>query len=93
MIDDPDKTQNLIAEMDAHLPLTARLSQSLKGMIRRQVASIIPPEQCQVVEVFYIGDEGASHAVSNSTDRTPMIRLSSPSPISTSTGDAPYTAK
>jgi hypothetical protein len=58
MIDDPDKTQNLIAEMDEYLPLTARLSQSLKGMIRRQVASIIPPEQCQVVEVFYIGDEG-----------------------------------
>ncbi|MDB9808407.1 hypothetical protein OAB79_00620 [Yoonia sp.] len=58
MIDDPDKTQKLIAEMDAHLPLTARLSQSLKGLIRRQVAPIIPLEQCQVVEVFYMGDEG-----------------------------------
>jgi hypothetical protein len=58
MIDDPDKTKKLIAEMDAYLPLTARLSPSLKGMIRRQVAPIIPPEQCRVVEVFYMGDEG-----------------------------------
>jgi hypothetical protein len=58
MIDDPDKTKKLIAEMDAYLPLTARLSQSLKGMIRRQVAPIIPPEQCRVVEIFYMGDEG-----------------------------------
>jgi hypothetical protein len=54
MIDDPDKAQKLIAEMDAHLPFNARLSQSLKGLIRRQVAPIIPPEQCQVVEVFYM---------------------------------------
>lgn len=58
MIDDPDKTPKLIAEMDAHLPFTAGLSQSLKGMIRRQVAPITLPEQCQVVEVFYMGDEG-----------------------------------
>jgi len=58
MIDDVDKTQKLIAEMDAYLPFTARLSQSLKGMIRRQVAPITLPEQCQVVEVFYMGDEG-----------------------------------
>jgi hypothetical protein len=58
MIDNPEKTQKLIAEMDANLPVPARLSQSLKGMIRRQVAPITPPEQCQVVEVLYMGDEG-----------------------------------
>ena len=58
MIDNPEKTQKLIAEIDAYLPVPARLSQSLKGMIRRQVAPIIPPEQCQVVEVLYMGDEG-----------------------------------
>ena len=41
MIDDVDKTQKLIAEMDAYLPFTARLSQSLKGMIRRQVETFV----------------------------------------------------
>ncbi len=58
MIDDPEKTQKLIAEMEACLPLTARLSPSLKGIIRRQVAPIIPPNQCQVVKIIYMGDEG-----------------------------------
>jgi len=58
MIDNPEKTQKLITEMDACLPMPARLSHDLKVMIRRQVASISPPQQCQVVEVFYTGDEG-----------------------------------
>ncbi|MFO7805763.1 MAG: hypothetical protein R6V30_08870 [Paracoccaceae bacterium] len=58
MIDDPEKTQKLIADLEASLPLTARLSPSLKTMMRRQALSVTPPDQCPVVEVFYMGEEG-----------------------------------
>jgi len=58
MIDDPDKTQKLIADMEASMPLTARLSPSLKAMMRRQAPGVLPPDQCPVVEVFYMGEEG-----------------------------------
>ena len=58
MIDDPDETQKLITDMEASLPLTARLSPSLKAMMRRQVPGVVPPDQCPVIEVFYMGEEG-----------------------------------
>ena len=58
MIDDPDKTQNLITDMKASLPLTARLSPNLQAMMRQQVPGVAPPNQCSVIEVFYMGAEG-----------------------------------
>lgn len=58
MIDHAEKTQKLITEIEAHLPLQARLTPALKGMLQRQMAVNIPSDQCQVVEVFYAGEEG-----------------------------------
>ena len=58
MIDDPDKTQKLIADMKTSMPLTARLSPSLKAIMRRQAPGVLPPDKCSVTEVFYMGEEG-----------------------------------
>ncbi|MCR9111293.1 MAG: hypothetical protein NXH94_20770 [Rhodobacteraceae bacterium] len=58
MIDHPEQTKKLITEIEAHLPIEARLSSALKGMLQRQMSLIFPSDQCQLVDVFYAGDEG-----------------------------------
>ncbi len=58
MIDDPDKTAKLTTEMEAFLPLRARPSPTLKGMLLRQEPGTALPDRCAVTEIFYAGDEG-----------------------------------
>lgn len=58
MIDDPDKTAKLTTEMEASLPLTARPSPTLKGMLSRQEPGTVLPDRCAVTEIFHAGDEG-----------------------------------
>ena len=58
MIDNPEKTERLIAKMKANLPLTARLSPGLKTLMRRREPGVALPATCGVIEIFYMGDEG-----------------------------------
>ena len=58
MIDDPDKTERLIAEMKALLPLETRLSPNLSKVLSKQAPGTKLPARCMVTEIFYMGDEG-----------------------------------
>ena len=58
MIDNPEKTERLIAKMKANLPLTARLSPGLKTLMRRREPGVALPATCGIIEIFYMGDEG-----------------------------------
>ncbi len=58
MIDDPDKTARLMAEMEAALPLETKLSQDVKSTIVKQSPDIAIPDRCRVTRIFYMGDEG-----------------------------------
>lgn len=58
MIDDPDKTERLITEMKAALPLEARLFPSVKALLRQRSSEGTIPDRCQVISIFYMGEEG-----------------------------------
>jgi hypothetical protein len=58
MIDDPDKTDRLVVEMEASLPLETRLSQSIKSALIKQSPDLAIPDRCMVTKVFYMGEEG-----------------------------------
>lgn len=58
MIDNPEKTERLIANMKASLPLTARLSPGLKTLMRHREPGAALPATCGIIEIFYMGDEG-----------------------------------
>ena len=58
MIEDPEKAARLIDEMKAHLPIAARLSGPLIGMLSERSPELSIPTRCNVVSVFYAGEEG-----------------------------------
>ena len=58
MIDDPEKTDRLIAELKASLPVETRLSQVLIGTLIKQAPDIEIPNSCNVISIFYMGEEG-----------------------------------
>ena len=58
MIDNPEKTERLIAKMKAALPLTARPSPGLKALMRLKEPGAALPDTCGIVEIFYMGDQG-----------------------------------
>ena len=58
MIDNPDKTDRLLAEIEASLPLETRLSPNVRGTLAKQSPESTIPGRCMVTEVFYMGDEG-----------------------------------
>lgn len=58
MIDDPEKTDRLVAELEASLPLETRLSQTLKGSLIKQSSDLDIPDRCNVTSIFYMGEEG-----------------------------------
>lgn len=58
MIDNPEKTERLIANMKANLPLTARLSPGLRTLMRHRELGAALPATCGIIEIFYMGDEG-----------------------------------
>ena len=58
MIDDPDKTERLITDMKAALPLEARLSPSARAMLLQRSSDSTIPDRCQVISIFYMGEEG-----------------------------------
>lgn len=58
MLDDPDKTVRLVAEIEASLPLEAALSQTLKATLFKQSPDLAIPDRCHITRIFYMGDEG-----------------------------------
>ena len=58
MIDNPDKTDRLLAEIEASLPLETRLSPNVRGTLAKQSPESTIPGRCMVTDVFYMGDEG-----------------------------------
>jgi len=58
MIDDPDKTSRLLSALEASLPVETRLSGPVMQLLAKQFADRVLPAKCNVVRVFYVGDEG-----------------------------------
>lgn len=58
MIDDPDKTERLITDMKAALPLEARLSPGVRAMLVQRSSEPTLPDRCQVISIFYMGEQG-----------------------------------
>ena len=58
MLDDPDKTDRLIAELEASLPIEAGLSQTVKATLIEQSRDLVIPDRCHIARIFYAGDEG-----------------------------------
>ena len=58
MIDDPEKTDRLITAMKASLPIETTLSQIFIGWLTEQAPDLKIPASCNVIEIFYMGEEG-----------------------------------
>ena len=58
MIDDPAKTDRLVAEMEASLPFETRLSPNAKSTLAKQSPDSAIPDRCMVTKIFYMGEEG-----------------------------------
>ena len=58
MIDHPEATERLLAQLEAALPIPARLAPELQASLRGQNAGTAIPASCQVKWVTYMGDEG-----------------------------------
>lgn len=58
MIDNPKMTADLLAKMEAALPLPALITPLLAGVLRKQAPSAPIPKNCEVVAVYNTGDEG-----------------------------------
>jgi hypothetical protein len=58
MIDNPEKTGHLIAQLKESLPVETRLTQTLTRTIAGQSPDLAIPDRCKVTSIFYTGDEG-----------------------------------
>lgn len=58
MIDDLDKTDRLVAALEASLPVETRLAASLIATLSKRSPDVAIPARCSVVGVFYMGEEG-----------------------------------
>jgi hypothetical protein len=58
MIDNPELTANLLAKLEAALPLSAIVTPYLAGVLRKQSPEASIPRTGQVVWIYNAGDEG-----------------------------------
>jgi hypothetical protein len=58
MIDDPNKTDLLIAMLKESLPIQTKITSYLARAMTQQTPGISIPGQCNVIDVFYTGDVG-----------------------------------
>ena len=58
MIDDLEKTNFLLEKLKTVVPIEARLSPSLMRLLAEKSPETPIPEKCNVIDVFYTGDEG-----------------------------------
>ena len=58
MIDDLERTNFLLEKLKTVVPIEARLSQSLIRLLAEKSPEMPIPGRCNVIDVFYTGDEG-----------------------------------
>ncbi len=58
MIDIPDKTQALMARLEAALPVRAKPTPEVLKTLRQQSPEPRFPRHCDITEIYYAGDEG-----------------------------------
>jgi hypothetical protein len=58
MIDDPRKTDSLIAMLKESLPIEANITQYLANALMEKSPDITIPKKCNVINIFYTGDTG-----------------------------------
>ncbi len=58
MIDIPDKTEALMAGLEATLPVRARATPEVLKALRQQSPEPQFPRRCDITEIYYAGDEG-----------------------------------
>lgn len=58
MIDNQEKTMQLITAMAEVPVLAARLSPELKAIMRKKNPATVIPDTCIIAEIIYTGDEG-----------------------------------
>ncbi len=58
MIDIPDKTEALIARLEAALPVRARPTPEVLKTLRQQSPEPRFPRHCDITNIYYAGDEG-----------------------------------
>src|SRR5271157_1390156 len=58
MIDDLEKANFLLQKLKTVVPIEAWLSPSLMRLLAEKSPQIPIPERCNVIDVFYTGDEG-----------------------------------
>ena len=58
MIDDPNKTDLLMAMLKESLPIQTMITPYLASALAKQSPDIPIPGQCHVIDVFYTGDMG-----------------------------------
>ncbi len=58
MIDVPDKTEALIARLEAALPVRARPTPEAFKALRQQPPEPRFPRHCDITKIYYAGDEG-----------------------------------
>ena len=58
MIDDPNKTDLLMANLKESLPIQTIITPYLASALAKQSPDIHIPGQCNVIDVFYTGDMG-----------------------------------
>ncbi len=58
MIDVPDKTEALIARLEAALPVRARPTPEVLKTLRQQSPEPRFPRHCDITKIYYAGDEG-----------------------------------
>ena len=58
MIDDRDRTMELIEQMESMLPIPVNASNALIRFLRQQGTRIRAKQRLQIEKVFYAGDEG-----------------------------------
>ena len=58
MIDIPDKTEALMARLEAALPMPARPTPEALKALRQRSPELRFPRHCDITKIFYAGDEG-----------------------------------
>ena len=58
MIDEPRKTEQLLSNLEAALPLESRIGPQLAAILKDKIPNLKPLQRCQISRVFYTGDEG-----------------------------------
>ena len=58
MIDDPHEVVTLVQQMEAQLPISARVTKALLRTLKSREVKLPTTRQVQIEKVMYLGDEG-----------------------------------